>query len=128
MKKITLIALLLFGVFSFSQAQKGKEKDPPKTVKKSTGTNKDGTKDMRLKENKVKPVPPVVTPKPTPVLIKPKPMPPVKMVTPPTKAPKTADKVIGPDAKGRTIYEGPRGGRYYINKEGHKEYITKEKG
>ena len=114
---------------------------------KSTGVNKDGKPDMRLKVNKdaakakqnppptpapasPKMVTPKVTQPPTPIVKNPN-MP--KTVSPklipqqPSLSPvvKTADKVISTDTKGRTIYEGSRGGHYYINKNGKKEYVKK---
>ena len=120
------------------KADKEKKKADAKAAKeaaKSTGTNKDGSPDMRLKKNKdaanakqATTPPPPAPPKPAAVV--PNPNPPkqvVPKVTPPQPAPavKTTDKVISTDDKGRTIYEGPRGGHYYINKNGNKEYIKK---
>lgn len=99
--------------------------------KKSTGTNKDGTPDMRLKKNKEAAKATTTAPAPatparpvSPAVTKPAPQQPGQPVTP-QPASKTSDKVIGTDSKGRTIYEGPRGGHYYINKNGNKEYIKK---
>ena len=102
----------------------------------STGTNKNGTPDMRLKVNKQPKtqVAPVIKNQPTPVTSNQ----PVKTVTNnPTRVIKSqrppqnqvnnnsSDKVIETDAKGRAIYEGKRGGKYYINKNGNKEYIKR---
>ena len=149
-----MISLFLFGVLSFTFAQETTKTPKEKAVHKSTGVNKDGTQDRRLKQNKVKvvqtqpTVQPVVTPKPRPSkpqsvvqpVITPKPKPTVQpVVTPqppkpqptvqpvvsPTPNVKVADKAVGTDAKGRTIYEGSRGGKYYINQKGNKEYIKK---
>ena len=172
MKRIVATLCLFFGLFISGMAQttaskadekavkeaqkkadkekKKEDKDAAKAAKatsKSTGTNKDGSPDMRLKVNKdaakakQTPAPvvnnptvtkPVVT---TPAVIKPTVTAPVvtkpaaPKVTPPqpatTPAVKTVDKVIGTDDKGRTIYEGSRGGHYYINKNGNKEYVKK---
>ena len=136
MKQILALAFLFFGLFLSGNAQSNSKKAKDsiaaaaKTAK-STGTNKDGSPDMRLKKNKDsvkaamnKPVPP------PPVVSKPV-APATTATTPKTTTPavnppnKSADKVVGTDDKGRTIYEGPRGGRYYINKNGNKEYVKK---
>ncbi len=150
MKSIAVIAFLLFGFLVSGVAQspakaddkssvteqKKAEREKKKAekeaaqknseVKKSTGTNKDGTPDMRLKKNKDAARAAQATPPPAPVSENPRP---VQKVTPETKsqpAVKSADKVVGTDDKGRTLYEGSRGGKYYINKNGNKEYIKKQ--
>lgn len=160
MKRLIVTAFLFLGLFvsgiaqssskandkAAAAAQKKADKEKMKADKeaektaaksaKSTGTNKDGTPDMRLKKNKeavkvapTNPTPaPAVVNNPTPPQkvtprVNPQPAPPV--VNNPNPAVKSADKVVGQDAKGRTIYEGPRGGRYYINKNGNKEYVKK---
>ena len=104
-------------------AQKAKEKadNEASKVTKSTGINKDGTPDKRMKKNKgtttsnttTTTTPPIVAPK--------APSAPSQGVN------KSADKSVGTDAKGRTIYEGPRGGRYTLTKNGNKEYIKRDK-
>ena len=169
MKRIIVTVCLFFGLFlsgmaqtstskadekAAKEAQKKADKEKKKAEKdaaKSTGTNKDGSPDMRLKKNKdakanadkaknvvqppapapaAKPTQPAVTPpvKPAPMVTPPtvKPtIPPVKPVIPAVATPGTTDKVIGTDDKGRTIYEGKRCGHYYINKNGNKEYVKK---
>lgn len=106
------------------EAQKKADKDAK--VAQSTGLNKNGTPDKRLKANKQ---PKVQAQTQTPV----QPQTPATVRTQATQsktqvthAPSnTTDKVVSTDAKGRTIYEGPRGGHYYIDKNGNKEYIKK---
>jgi len=131
MKKVFATAFLLLGLLVTSMAQT-----------KSTGTNKDGSPDMRLKKNKdsakaaqakvTTPATPAVKPPPPPPATTTNPKPattttvPTKPAAPVVNPPnKSADKVVGTDAKGRTIYEGPRGGHYYINSKGNKEYVKK---
>jgi len=124
MKKLFAIVGLCLGLFLSGNAQ----------TAKSTGTNKDGTPDMRLKKNKDSVKAAMNKPVPPPPVVN-NPVPP-KTTTATTTIPKTtspavnpvnksADKVVGTDSKGRTIYEGPRGGHYYINKNGNKEYVKK---
>ncbi len=152
MKKFILSALLFCGMFSLSYAQTTPATTNAKTekdIKKSTGKDKNGSPDMRLKANKdakanAKKAKTVVTPptpaqkpatrvvthtvKPAPVVTSPtvKPVtPPVKPVAPTVIRPSTTDKVIVTDDKGRTIYEGKKGGHYFINKNGNKEYVKK---
>lgn len=126
LKVLLLSGLLLGGLHSF--AQKDTKDTKNKVSHKSTGVNKDGTPDKRLKENKGKEVKnvPVVTPvKPVttkPVTVTPKTTP-VKVTPAVTPKVQTADKVIGTDSKGRQIFQGPRGGKYYVNPKGNKEYI-----
>jgi hypothetical protein len=167
MKRLIVTAFLCLGLFMAGNAQtasksddkaamaaqKKADKEKKKAEKeadknaaqnaKSTGTNKDGTPDMRLKKNKdaakaaqttTQPVSPVVNtpvavPKNTPK-VTPQPTTPVVNNPAPShvnqqSAIKSADKAVGTDPKGRTIYEGSKGGRYYINKNGNKEYIKK---
>jgi colicin import membrane protein len=150
MKSIAVIALFLFGflVSGVAQsstkaddkasvtAQKKAEREKKKAdkeaaqknseVKKSTGTNKDGTPDMRLKKNKDAARAAQTAPTPAPVVENPRPA--QKVVPEVTSQPavKSADRVVGTDDKGRTLYEGSRGGRYYINKNGNKEYVKKQ--
>lgn len=135
MKKVTILAFILFGAMTFTFAQK--TKDDTKSHK-STGLNKDGKPDMRLKVNKDKAkattttTTTTTTPTTTTTTVQPKSTKTTVTTTVPTTstktAVKTADKTIGTDSKGRTIYEGPRGGHYYINSKGNKEYISKDKG
>ena len=123
--KVFIISIFLLGGMS-TFAQKIHDSLKMKTHVKSTGMNKDGTPDKRMKGNKGKEVKnvPMVTPvKPTttkPVTVTPK----ITKVTPPvTPKTTTPDKMIGTDAKGRQIFQGPRGGKYYITSKGNKEYI-----
>lgn len=112
--------------------KKKQEVDDAKNKAKSTGINKNGTPDMRLKANKaVKAANAPVTnaqpaPPPSAPVTRTRTNAPVAKAQPAPVAPSnanTTDKVLETDAKGRTIYEGKRGGRYYINKNGKKEYI-----
>ena len=89
-----------------------------RTVHKSTGINKNGTPDMRLKVNKEAKEREASSAKTYPT------SPRGQSPTASTSS-STGDRVIGTDEKGRTIYEGKRGGHYYINKNGNKEYIKK---
>ena len=92
-----MISLFLFGVLSFTFAQETTKTPKEKAVHKSTGVNKDGTQDKRLKQNKVKAVQPqatvqpVVTTKPRPS----KPQPAVQPVITPKPQP-TAQPVVTP--------------------------------
>ncbi len=129
-------------------AQKKSDKEA-KISQKSTGTNKDGSPDMRLKTNKQ---PKMQAPVQTQATIQPKTQatvqPKMQATTQPQVKPqaqpqarvqvqktqmapmtnaKATDNAIGTDAKGRTIYQGPKGGKYYINKNGNKEYLPKDK-
>jgi hypothetical protein len=149
MKRIILfslfLGLLITGQTVFAQKKTTKkqasetkttEKKETKTVShKSTGVNKDGTPDMRLKANKeakrdaersaaVSAAAPSTTT--TPVTTT-KTQTTSRRTTTTTSAAPAAngDKVIGTDDKGRTIYEGKRGGHYYINKNGNKEYVKR---
>ena len=122
LKLFVFSALLLGSLHSIGQKHHDSLKMKPPHVK-STGVNKDGTPDMRLKANKgkvVTPTPPVVTPKVVTPVVAPKTTKVTPAVTPKVA---TADKMIGTDSKGRQIFQGPRGGKYYINKNGNKEYI-----
>ena len=103
---------------------------------KSSGLNKDGTPDKRLKANKQTKAQLQAQPQ-APVQVQPRPQTQVTARTQPkvraqTKPPviqgtnTSTDKAIGTDAEGRTIYEGPKGGHYYIDKNGNKEYIKKK--
>ena len=123
--KVFIISIFLLGGMS-TFAQKIHDSLKTKPHVKSTGMNKDGTPDKRMKGNKgteVKNVPMVTPVKPTttkPVTVTPK----MPKVTPPvTPKTTTPDKMIGTDAKGRQIFQGPRGGKYYITSKGNKEYI-----
>jgi colicin import membrane protein len=131
-------------------AQKNADK-AAKDAQKSTGLNKDGSPDKRLKANKQPKVQAPMTPAQTtiapPTSTKTQAAPrtaatqaaPRPATTQTTAAPtaptrtqmapttKTADVASGTDAKGRTIYTGPRGGHYYIDKNGHKEYVKQPK-
>ena len=124
MKIITIALLFCLGIYGSSFAQTTTTTSDTTTkmhvTKKSTGVNKDGTPDMRLKANKqAKAQAQVVAP-------------PQAQATTTTQSNtqvarvntiKTSDKVIETDTKGRTIYQGPRGGKYFINKNGNKEYV-----
>ena len=125
LKVFIISVFLLGGMSTFAQKHHDSLKTKAPHIK-STGTNKDGTPDMRVKANKDKQVKntPVITPvKPIttkPVTVTPK----TTKVTPPvTPKTNTPDKMIGTDAKGRQIFQGPRGGKYYITSKGNKEYI-----
>lgn len=132
MKKIALIVMLLAGTFTYSVAQKtdstSRTKKTISKVDKSTGVNKDGSLDMRVKANKETKArkdsqnmrPSTIPAQPTPVQKRNEQnQAKSKIVNTPE------DKISGKDAKGRTIYEGPKGGRYIINSNGNKEYIKK---
>lgn len=116
------------------EAQKTADKNA-NVVKSSTGLNKDGTPDKRLKANKQPKVQAQVQPQ---TQVQAQPQAQVQPQTQVTARPQpqaksqihanntsTTDKAVSTDAKGRTIYEGPRGGHYYIDKNGNKEYIKK---
>jgi len=75
----------------------------PSEVKKSTGTNKDGTLDMRLKKNKDAARVAQTAPAPAPVVENPMP---AQKVVPEVKsqpAVKSANRVVGTDDNGRTL-------------------------
>ncbi len=104
-------------------AQKKADK-AAKDAQKSTGLNKDGSVDKRLKANKQPKVQTPVAPTQTTAA----PTTSTKtQAAPRATTTKTADPVSGTDSKGRTIYAGPRGGHYYIDKNGHKEYVKEAK-
>jgi len=153
MKKIILLMFLFLGVTTLSYSQKDATKTDTKKeattkdakeVKKSTGTNKDGSPDMRMKENKDAKAKADKEAKDKAAkektekadkaakekaekadkAAKEKTAKEAKATTTPQKpTSSTADKIVGKDAKGRTIYEGSKGGKYYINSSGNKEYI-----
>lgn len=153
MKKFILMLAILAGTFTYGSAQSkmgadtasrskrssakaakdmtGKADDGARTKTASTGLNKDGSPDMRLKANKDAKAK-QNAPAPTATQTSAPPPPPVaaSKASRPTAATASpanisADKVVGKDAKGRTIYEGPRNGQYVLSANGSKEYIKK---
>jgi hypothetical protein len=157
MKKIvllfTLMSFLLIHSESFAQKKHSKkettekkestEKKETKAIShKSTGVNKDGTPDMRLKANKeaakakaakddaarsaaVSASEPGTATATRTQTTTTRTATNSRSSSVSTSALSNGDKVIGTDDKGRTIYEGKRGGHYYINKNGNKEYIKR---
>ena len=156
MKKIVLLcalmSLLLIHSESFAQKKQSKKettekkvttekKETKATSRKSTGVNKDGTLDMRLKVNKdaakakaakddaarsaavSASEPGTATHTRTQTTTRAATTSRTSTVS--TSPAPNGDKVIGTDDKGRTIYEGKRGGHYYINKNGNKEYVKR---
>src|SRR5215468_10342399 len=145
MKKIILFVFVLIGLATLSHAQttdtkKETAKKTEKEVKHSTGTNKNGTPDMRTKENKeakaaadkekaekekaekeakAKADKEKAEKEKAEKEAHAKAQTQAKAATSAAK-PAGADKVVGKDAKGRTLYEGPKGGKYYINSQGNK--------
>lgn len=127
------------------KAAKVSQKSADKDVQKSTGLNKDGSPDKRLKANKIPKVQTPAAPAQTtiaPATSTKTQAAPRTATTQTTIAPtaatrtqvapraattKTADLASGTDSKGRTIYTGPKGGHYYIDKNGHKEYVKEAK-
>lgn len=126
------------------KAAKVSQKAADKNVQKSTGLNKDGSPDKRLKANKIPKVQTPATPAQTTIApaTSTKTQAAPRTATTQTIAPtaatrtqvaprspttKTADLASGTDSKGRTIYTGPKGGHYYIDKNGHKEYVKAAK-
>jgi colicin import membrane protein len=130
MKKILALLIVALGIIAQPAfAQKKTDK------KETTVTKKNGTPDMRYKQNKMaaekktkeaktsektvnktvsnsKPTQTVTTTKTT-------------TTTASQGVNKSSDKAIGTDSKGRTIYEGPRGGHYYVDSKGNKVYVKK---
>ncbi|MDQ2719491.1 MAG: hypothetical protein M3Z26_07000 [Bacteroidota bacterium] len=163
MKKVTMMFLLLFAIFTAGTAQtttptqsgtttgnaqtdksamaaqkkadrearklakqQQKDKNAATNVQSSTGLNKNGTPDKRLKANrqpKVQSQSQASTQSQAPVPANTQ----ATQMKPQTghSSANNTDKVVSTDAKGRTIYEGSRGGHYYITKNGNKEYIKK---
>ena len=144
MKHLLIISAFFMGFLAPALAQKNTQKEKKKAAIENTKEKKkaqkkaakiekqlkagadtkkkDGTPDMRFKENKKNAVIVKKEPRSLPPVAKkqnPEPRPNIN----PQPVSRTGDRVVYTDDKGRAIYEGPRGGRYYINKNGNKEYI-----
>lgn len=129
MKKITIVLMFVFGFLVSGFAQRdsattsSKSVTQVKTVKHSTGVNKNGAPDMRLKVNKqAKAQTQVQTQNNAQTTTQTSQ---TKMQTSGVTIAKNNDQAVGTDAKGRTIYQGKRGGKYVITKNGNKEYLPK---